>query len=225
MTSNTPLYMEALGQSYGFMLYRTRLDSKTSNVGRLEIKGLHDYGLVIQDNKILGTIDRRLNQTGLDVDLSSSLSLDILVENMGRICYGQRISEDKKGIAEGVTLNGKELTGWEIFRLPLTDLSPLVFGRSKTPAPSFFRGHFELASAGDTFLLMHGWGKGCVWVNGNNLGRYWHIGPQQSLFLPSPWLRKGKNEVIVLDLEDRSAARFLKGVRDQVWGNEEPSSK
>jgi beta-galactosidase len=186
--------MEALRQSYGFVLYRTRLVSKTSNFGRLEIKGLHDYGLVIQDSKILGTIDRRLNQTGLDVDISNSSTLDILVEYMGRICYGRGISEDKKGITEGVTFNGRELTGWEIFLLPLTDLSPLVFGRNKTPAPSFFRGYFELASVGDTFLLMHGWGKGCVWVNRSNLGRYWHIGPQQSLFLPSPWLKKGKTK-------------------------------
>lgn len=222
MTFDRPRCMEALGQSYGFVLYRTRLDSKTSASVRLEIKDLHDYALVMQDGKILGTIDRRLNQTGLNVRLSDSTPLDILVENMGRICYGQRISEDRKGITEGVNLNGREITGWEIFCLPMTDLSPLVFERNTPSAPSFLRGHFKLDSVGDTFLDMREWGKGSVWVNGNNLGRYWHIGPQQSLFVPSSWLKKGENEVIVLDLECRSATRFLKGSVEQFWGNEEP---
>jgi len=218
--SDKPLCMEALGQSYGFVLYRTTLSQKSASSGRLEIKDLHDYAILMQKGKILGTIDRRLNQTSLEITLDNYSSLDILVENMGRICYGSRISDDKKGITERVTLQGEELTGWEMFRLPMTDLSPLVFGHKQVNVPTFFRGQFELDSLGDTFLDMRGWGKGCAWVNGNNLGRYWHIGPQQSLFVPAPWLKKGENEVIILDLEDRPAERSLKSWKDQIWANE-----
>jgi beta-galactosidase len=47
---------------------------------------------------------------------------------------------------------------------------------------------------------MRNWGKGVVWINGHNLGRYWSIGPQQTLYVPVEWLRKGKNEVVVLEL-------------------------
>jgi beta-galactosidase len=70
---------------------------------------------------------------------------------------------------------------------------------------------------GDTFLDMRGWGKGYVWVNGRILGRYWRIGPQQTLFLPGTWLRKGENDVIVLDLEEARGPRSLAGVKDPIW--------
>ena len=52
----------------------------------------------------------------------------------------------------------------------------------------------------DTFINMEAFGKGQVYVNGRALGRFWQIGPQQTLYLPGCWLKKGKNEVIVLAL-------------------------
>jgi beta-galactosidase len=63
---------------------------------------------------------------------------------------------------------------------------------------------------------MRGWGKGYVWVNGHNLGRYWSIGPQQSLFVPSGWLKNGSNEVVVLDLED-GRERSIAGGKELVF--------
>jgi beta-galactosidase len=82
--------------------------------------------------------------------------------------------------------------------------------------PAFWRGQFELSSLGDTFLDMRGWGKGYVWVNGHNLGRYWKIGPQQCLFVPSTWLSEGINQVLVLDLEP-AEHRTLQGIKDPIW--------
>lgn len=216
LRSERPQTMEAVGQSYGFILYRTKLEQPTE--GRLEITEVHDYALVLEGSKLLGVIDRRLKHAGLDVELAAGAALDILVENMGRTNYGPHMGDDRKGITERVTLAGKELIGWEIYRLPLTDLSGLVFTPDRKPVPAFHRGTFELEAVGDTFLDMRGWGKGCVWVNGHNLGRYWRIGPQQSLFLPGPWLKKGKNEVMVLDLEE-SSQRSLTGRAQAVWGN------
>jgi beta-galactosidase len=89
---------------------------------------------------------------------------------------------------------------------------------TKTPTgPTFYRGAFDLDSLGDTFLDMRGWGKGYVWLNGHNLGRYWRVGPQQRLFAPALWLKKGKNEVIALDLEE-AQERLLEGHKESVKG-------
>ena len=83
-------------------------------------------------------------------------------------------------------------------------------------APALYRGTFHLDSVGDTFLDLRGWGKGLVWINGHNLGRYWRIGPQQTLFLPAPWLKQGANEAIVLDLMD-GKTRTLVSHTDPIY--------
>ena len=134
------------------------------------------------------------------------VKLDVLVEAMGHINYGA-VMGDRKGIIGGVTLNdgeaSKEITGWKIYPFPLNGehLSALRFTDAGTGAlPAFFRASFHLDETGDTFLDMSQWGKGVVWVNGHNLGRYWNIGPSQTLYLPGPWLKKGRNEILVLEL-------------------------
>jgi beta-galactosidase len=213
--SERPEPMEALGQDYGLILYRNRLDH--AGRGPLEITGgVRDYAVVSQGDKRLGTLDRRLKQSSLDVDLSANVPLDILVENMGRVNFGPGMVTDWKGIMGNVTLAGKELTGWEIYPLPLADLSRLKFSLRPESGAAFYRGAFALTSVGDTYLDMRGWGKGLVWVNGHNLGRYWRIGPQQSLFVPSTWLNKGRNEIVVLDLET-GRNRSIQGIKDLVF--------
>ncbi|MGO8818922.1 MAG: glycoside hydrolase family 35 protein [Terriglobia bacterium] len=215
--SERPQTMEAIGQAYGFILYRTNVEQSAR--GLLEITQVHDYAVVLDGARRLGVVDRRLKRTGLEIELAAGATLDILVENMGRTNYGPHMVNDRKGITERITLAGKELTGWKIYRLPLADLSTLAFTPERKPAPAFHRGTFNLETIGDTFLDLRGWGKGYVWVNGHNLGRYWRIGPQQSLFLPAPWLKKEKNEVVVLDLEETSQ-RSLSGHANAFWGNE-----
>jgi beta-galactosidase len=212
--SERPKTMEDLGQPYGFVLYRKRLAKRVK--ARLEIKEVRDYAVVLQGARWLGVLDRRLKQESLEVDLEAGEPLDILVENMGRVNFGPRLVDDRKGIVGKVTLAGAELSGWENYPLPMTDLSALHFSNSKLKGPAFLRGQFELSSLGDTFLDMRGWGKGYVWLNGHNLGRYWKIGPQQSLFVPSLWLRKGINQVIVLDLEPADHPT-LQGIKDPIW--------
>jgi beta-galactosidase len=97
------------------------------------------------------------------------------------------------------------LRGWQIFRLPLDKVSGIQYraDAGSQPGPAFFRGFFQLSSAGDVFLDVHTLGKGAVWINGHALGRFWNLGPQQTLYVPGPWLRKGKNEVVVFDLFGR----------------------
>ena len=78
----------------------------------------------------------------------------------------------------------------------------------------YYRGYFNLKKVGDSFLNFETWGKGQVYVNGHAMGRIWSIGPQQTLYVPGCWLKKGKNEVIVLDVV---------GPREAVvWGQAEP---
>ena len=195
--------MEAYGQNYGFILYRTTLRGPKS--GKLVLNELRDVGYVYLDGKFVGRLERRLNQNSIDLPASNSQepTLDILVEAMGRINFGSRLI-DRKGITEWVTLQGITLMQWEVFPLPCDKkfLRMLKFERSAMlVGPRIFRGGFELAMTGDTFLDVSGWKKGVVWVNGYHLGRYWNVGPQQRLYLPAPWLKKGRNEVIIFDPE------------------------
>ena len=155
------------------------------------------------------------------MELNGAAPLDILVENMGRVNFGPNMLTDRKGLTEKVTLAGEELRGWEIYSLPFDDLSRLKFTSARKPGPAFHRGVFQLASIGDTYLDMRGWGKGSVWVNGHNLGRYWRIGPQQSLFVPSGWLKKGRNEIVVLDLEE-GRGRSVQGIKELIFETPPP---
>ena len=200
VVSDKILSMEDIDQGYGFILYRTTL-SKPVN-GFLRLKELRDFAVILIDGHAAGTLNRRLKTDSLMLDIQKKGAvLDILVENMGRINYGSGMRDNRKGITDKVLLNNKELKKWQIYSLPFGSVENLNFSRS-TPvtAPILKRGNFTLNKTGDTFLDMSKWGKGVVWVNGHNLGRFWNIGPQQTLYCPAPFLKTGKNEIIVLDL-------------------------
>jgi beta-galactosidase len=214
LLAERPITMETAGQNCGFILYRTR--PAHAGKGVLEITEARDYAVVRQGERRLGALDRRLKQTRLDVELAAGEPLDILVENMGRVNFGPQLVNDRKGVTEKITFDGQELTGWEIYPLPLNDAASWPFVKKPAAGPALHRGTFRLDSTGDTFLDMRGCGKGVAWVNGRNLGRYWRIGPQQSLFVPGVWLKKGANEVIVLDLEDRPS-RWIQAGPDPVY--------
>ena len=209
-----PRPMEYVGQSFGFILYRWFVDRPTK--GRLTIAQMSDYAWIYQGDNKLAELDRRFKQNAADVDLAPGQPLDILIENMGRINYGPRMVNDRKGITGGVTLNRKELRDWQIFPLPLNNFDGLQFSSKPKRGPRFYRGSFELGNVGDTFLDMRGWGKGHVWVNGHHLGRFWKIGPQQTLFCPEPWLTSGVNQIIVLELET-NGGRSIQGLKDPVY--------
>ncbi|MBL0160420.1 MAG: beta-galactosidase [Bryobacterales bacterium] len=215
VTAERPKKFEELGQDYGFLLYRAA--PRKAVAAKLEITELRDYAVILEGSKTLGTLDRRLAQSAIEITLDGSAPLDILVENMGRLNFGPKMVDDRKGITEKVTLAGAELTGWQMYSLPLKDLRGLKFSARQHTGPAFHRGFFQLKETGDTYLDMRGWGKGCVWVNGHHLGRHWKVGPQLSLYCPGVWLKQGRNEVIVLDLEDVQK-RAIKCQKDPVWG-------
>jgi hypothetical protein len=196
-----PKPFEALGQSTGLILYRTKLVGHKS--GRLVVTDLHDWGLVYVDGRFVGVLDRRqgVNSIELPRPVSATPTLDILVEGMGHINFAQEII-DRKGITDRVTLDGMTLMDWQAFQMPLSAAWVQGLGRTEPDDRKgvFFRGSFALDSLADTYLDMSGYKKGYVWVNGHNLGRYWDIGPQKRLYCPAPWLKRDENRVIVLDL-------------------------
>lgn len=218
--SRNPMVMEDLDQSYGFILYRTEVEGPLENAP-LAMTRLMDRAIVFLDGKRVGTADRRHGAGRITLDVPAGKHrLDILVENMGRVNYGGAITTENKGITEGVTLAGKPLEGFLNFPLPCASgkVASLPFAEAAPSGdqPVFYRSGFHLDRPGDTFLDMQdGWTKGVVWVNGHNLGRFWFVGPQQTLYCPAPFLKKGHNEIIVLDLEGGRGT--VRGVREQVW--------
>ncbi len=207
VASVQPKPFEAYGQDYGFILYRTKLIGRKN--GRLTVTDLHDYATVFLDGKYVGKMDRREGENSIDIPRSESKDpvLEILVEGMGRINFAQFMI-DRKGITERATLSGMTLMNWEVFNLPFDDdyigslrAAPIDPQRRGT----FFRGSFDLIEVADTFIETSNYRKGFIWVNGHNLGRYWEIGPQKRLYCPAPWLKPGRNEVIVFDLHQNEA--------------------
>lgn len=209
--------MEQFNQGWGTILYRTTLSESVKSGTTLKITEVHDWAQIYADGKLLTRLDRRKGEfTTVLPALKKGTQLDILVEAMGRVNFDKSI-HDRKGITEKVELvsgdRSKELKNWTVYSFPV-DYS---FIKNKNyqdtkilPAmPAYYKTTFKLDKVGDTFLDMSTWGKGMVWVNGHAMGRFWEIGPQQTLFMPGCWLKKGVNEIIVLDLKGPKEATIV----------------
>ncbi|WP_121830990.1 beta-galactosidase family protein [Streptomyces sp. S1] len=195
-----PLTMEELEQDFGFVLYETVLP--LPGPALLEVEQVRDRAQVFVDGQPVGVLERENHEHTLAFTVPRAGStLSVLVENQGRVNYGQGIY-DRKGLLGAVLLDGAELAGWTSRPLPLTTLEDVPFSAvTTTPVgPAFHRGTFEVGEPADTFLHLDGWTKGNAWINGFALGRYWSRGPQKSLYVPAPVLRTGMNEVVVLEL-------------------------
>jgi hypothetical protein len=207
VASVQPRPMETFGQYHGLMVYETTLVGQKS--GALLITELHDYATVFVDGHYIGKLDRRAGEQTIALPRTQNANpvLTILVEAMGRINFAQSMI-DRKGITDRVTLGGMTLMNWRVYPLPLDDdfIARLPEGKVDERPGVFFRGSFDLTEPADTFLDLSGYRKGIVWVNGHNLGRYWDIGPQKRLYCPAPWLRAGRNEIVVLDLHQLEPA-------------------
>jgi beta-galactosidase GanA len=207
VASVQPRPMEAYGQDFGMIVYETALIGHKS--GTLAVTDIHDYATVFVDGWYIGKLDRRegVNTIALPKTDNASPTLTILVEGMGRINFAQTMI-DRKGITDRVTLNGMTLMNWRVYPLPLKEefIRHLAEGKVDDRPGIFFRGTFDLAETADTFLDLSGYQKGLVWVNGHNLGRYWNIGPQKRLYCPAGWLKRGANDIVVLDLHQLQPA-------------------
>lgn len=197
-----PKPFEDYDQNQGLMLYRTTLIGHKS--GTLTITEPHDYALIFLDGKFIDTIFRDGGNWSVKLPKTDSKFpvLDILMEGMGHINFAQFMI-DRKGITDRVVLNGMTLMNWQVYRLPFDEKFVASVKKQNVDTVKngmFFKGEFNLNTPADTYFDMSNYKKGMVYVNGHNLGRYWYIGPQQRLYCPASWLKKGKNEIVVFDL-------------------------
>ncbi|KAG5837162.1 beta-galactosidase-1-like protein 2 isoform X1 [Anguilla rostrata] len=224
--SATPVNMENLpvnngnGQSYGYTLYETTVTSGGALNSRNKVR---DRALVFVDQVYIGVLDYKTVELAVP-DAKGERKLSLLVENCGRVNYGKVLDEQRKGLVGDIAFNDIVLRDFTIYSL---DLNPNFINRlgkepwkappDKPGFPGFFQGQLHVDGyPRDTFLKLPGWSKGVVFINGQNLGRYWSIGPQQTLYLPGPWLHSGVNQVIVF--EEQEAAAKLQFSRSPELG-------
>ena len=201
--SVAPMTMEKLGQGYGYVLYKTlvRGPREEQNV---RLQDVHDRGYVYLDGKFVGIQYRNDTKPMTRVAIpAQGAELAVLVENMGRVNYGANL-RDCKGITEGIGFGNNFIYHWQNYTLPFDDISKVPFTdgvEAFDGTPVLLKGEFEVAEKCDTFVKLPTFKKGIIIVNGKVLSRHWEVGPQRSAYLPAPFLREGKNEIVVFETE------------------------
>lgn len=212
--SADPLTMEAVGQDYGYILYRTTLPEAGRSLLYADVR---DYAVISVDGRVVARLDRRLGEYAVEIAWGrTGARLDILIENGGRINYGPKLHAERKGILGDVLLGGAPLKDWRIYPLPFECAPQGSYATRPLREPAFYRGVLKMTQPRDTFLDVSSLRKGAVWINGRNAGRVWEIGPQRSLYIPAPWLRCGDNEVVALDLFERESLPRLRGTAEPL---------
>ena len=202
-----PASMERLGQNYGYILYRSTLE-REQNLEKIRLYGANDRANIFLEGRPVRTLyDRELlSEAQVNEATHPGSELDILVENMGRVNFGPRMEEQRKGIDRHVQINGHTHPNWEAYCLPLTNTDAVDFSAGYTEGlPAFYHFTFPVEGKADTWIDFTGFGKGCIFLNGFNLGRFWEIGPQRRLYVPAPLLKDGDNEIIVFETEGKHA--------------------
>ncbi len=212
-----PEGMEYFGQNFGLIYYETTLKGKY-NASPMYVKNVHDFAEVYFDGEKKTGIDRTVysvegKTTLKDVifkkkkgesspflmpALSGERKIGVLVDTMGRVNYGENML-DRKGISD-IYLGIQRLMSYDVWTLPLDNLDKLKYSSSvKKDEPVFLKGSFKTDSKADCFVHLDGFNRGCVYINGFNLGRFWKVGPQKSLYIPGTLL-KDENEIIVFNM-------------------------
>ena len=208
--------MEKAGQDYGYIIYETKNAASSST---LKIENGHDRIIGYKNQQPCFTLFDRETAGEQKIDLAAGDKLTLMVENLGRVNFADKIPFQRKGINGKVLADGTALTNWNYYCLNLdsTQLAKInwdapsckddtgVTGTDKASTPTFTRLTFDVTEACDTYLDFTGWGKGCIFLNGFNLGRFWEIGPQKRLYVPAPLLKTGKNELIIFETEGKTS--------------------
>ncbi len=213
-----PMSMERLGQNYGYTLYRTTLVNE-DELRKLQLVGAGDRATVLLDGRIIATLyDRELlsaHEFKPAVPVRKGATLDILVENMGRVNYSFKLEHQRKGIDSGVVINDHQKFGWDMYVMNEAVMAQLKPEGSAAPGvPTAHTLTFTVDEPADTFLELPGWGKGVVTLNGFCLGRFWEIGPQKRLYIPAPLLKKGENTLSIVETEGHFGEAILQDEPD-----------
>lgn len=206
VSNSFPQSMEQLGQNYGYILYHSTLHTE-NRIDKIRLWEANDRANIFINKKPVKILyDRELlEEQDLNIAFEQNSDFDILVENMGRVNFGPRMEHQRKGIAQCVQLDGHMHNHWLQYTLPLDNIEKVDFTKEyEKGLPGFYRFTLTVNEPADTFLAFDGWGKGCVFVNGFHIGRFWEIGPQKRLYIPAPLLKNGQNEIIVFETDGKS---------------------
>lgn len=206
VSNSFPQSMEQLGQNYGYILYHSTLHTE-NRIDKIRLWEANDRANIFINKKPVKILyDRELlEEQNLNVEFEQDSDFDILVENMGRVNFGPRMEHQRKGIAQCVQLDGHMHNHWLQYTLPLDNIEKVDFTKEyEKGLPGFYRFTLTVNEPADTFLAFDGWGKGCVFVNGFHIGRFWEIGPQKRLYIPAPLLKNGQNEIIVFETDGKT---------------------
>ena len=231
ISNEEPLTFEQMNQGYGYVLYSRHFNQPIS--GTLTIPGLRDYAVIYIDGEKVGELNRNTQTYEMEIEVPFNATLQILVENMGRINYGSEIVHNTKGIISPITIAGQPISGnWEMYQLPMSEVPDFtklgnnnVFKNGSSQAnrlkdcPVLYEGTFTLDETGDTFIDMEAWGKGIIFINGHNIGRYWKVGPQQTLYIPGVWLKKGENKIVIFEQLNETPMTEVKTVKTPILMN------
>ncbi|CAE7938401.1 GLB1 [Symbiodinium sp. KB8] len=240
--SAVPLAAEQVGLGYGYILYRSQIPASDLPL-TFGDDVIRDFASVLLEGRVLGTIYRNDSGRSREFQVPQAGRLEVLVEMMGRVNFGPALLQERKGLVGpgcvqlGTPFTGplRAVLGWDIFALPMDEesLAQLPWDACQgTTArksawergPRFFRYSLHVQQPADGFLALEGFTKGFACVNGFNLGRYWQVGPQQTLYIPYPVLRRGQNEVLVFDidspeLEEAQAPPAPRIVSEAIWSS------
>jgi beta-galactosidase len=201
----SPPTADDIGHYAGFTVYETRLAVHPG--ATLQVPDVRDRAQVFLGERPLGVLNRDHGETMLPIPAGPASTLQLLVEDLGRVNYGDHIGE-KKGIVGEVRLSGKPIHDWTVRPIDLERVDVIAAAAEggdivtrPLAGPAFAIGRFEISDASqDWHLDTDGWGKGVAWVNGFCLGRYWSRGPQRTLYVPAPVLNAGINTLLILEL-------------------------
>lgn len=209
ITTKYPQTMEEIGQSYGYLLYRTKVQREAPEERYRIIDGRDRAQVYLNGEHVMTQYQEKI---GEDIFVQAPLAeneLTILMENMGRVNYGHKLLADtqRKGIRQGVMSDLHFILDWEQYALAFDQ--PLTLDYTKTwqaGQPAFYQYQFDLTELADTYIDLQAFGKGIVLVNGHHIGRFWQKGATQTLYVPKGFLKEGSNEIVIFETEGQYGA-------------------
>ena len=204
--------MEKFDQGYGYIVYKTREYISTPTTTIL-MPPVRDIAHVYINGKRIAIVyrDKEKEREISFSALNQWVDISILVENMGRVNYGKEL-KDPKGLLGDVVLEPCTIpANYEIYSLPLDRLPKRICGKAKAGKPAFYEFEIEVDVVADTVLYPYGFTRGVVFCNGFNLGRHWDIeNSENKLYVPKPVLRKGKNLIVVFDVDHKDCEKKIR---------------
>lgn len=198
-----PLTMEKLNQGYGFVLYKAFVRGPRDEQ-KVRLQDVHDRGYIYKNGEFVGIQYRNDKEPVNSISVEAEgAELAVLVENMGRVNYGAKL-KDAKGITQGIGFGNNFVYHWKNYPLPFDDVSGVDFKEGVAHfdgTPVLLKAEIEIDERCDTFIKLPTFKKGIIIVNNRVLSRHWEVGPQRSAYIPAPFLKEGRNEIVVLELE------------------------